>query len=123
MSTMAEDYDVVAYSEGTLGRFQSWIVELEGTSNEVPYAYKTVWIDKKSMLLLKSEDYSLSKRLLRTSLFPNYANVGDSYMPTKMIFVDEVVEGKKTQITVSDISIEKLPDSVFQKAFLERVNQ
>ena len=123
MSTMAEDYTVVDYQEGVLGSFNVWIVDLEAVDNEVAYARKKIWIDKKSMLTLKTEDYSLSNRLLRTSLYPSYAKIGDAYFATKMIFVDEVVEGKKTQISVTDISLDRLPDMVFQKTYIERVNQ
>ncbi|MBN1648792.1 MAG: outer membrane lipoprotein-sorting protein [Spirochaetales bacterium] len=123
MSTYAEDYNVTAYSEGNLGKFSVWILDLEANNDSVPYPFKKAWVDKKSSLLLKTEDYSLSRRLLRTSLFPSYAKVGDSYAPSKMIFIDETIEGRKTQITVTDVSIEKLPDSVFTKAYVERVNR
>ncbi len=121
--TLAEDYNVVSHSQGKLGSFDVWILELESENDEVAYPFEKMWIDKKSMLLLKTEDYSLSKRLLRISYYPNYARVGEVYAPVKMIFVDALVEGKKTQISISDISIETLPDSVFTKAYVERVNK
>ncbi len=117
MSTYAQDYEVAGYSEGELGKFNVWILELEAKNDEVPYPFK------KASLVLKTEDYSLSRRLLRTSLFPSYSKIGDSYSPSKMIFIDETIEGRKTQITISDISIERLPDSVFTKAYVERVNK
>lgn len=123
MSTYSEDYEVADYSEGKLGKFNVWILELEAQNDQVPYPYKKVWIDKKSSLVLKTEDYSLSRRILRTSLFPSYSKVGNSYSPSKMIFIDETIEGRKTQISISDVSIEKLPDSVFTKAYVERVNK
>ena len=40
-----------------------------------------------------------------------------------MIFVDELVKGKKTTITLSDISLAAVPDSVFTKSYIERVNR
>ena len=122
-STLSEDYDVVSWEEGTLGSFNVWILELEATNDEVTYPYLKIWIDQSTNLRLKSEDYSLNMRLMRTSLIPSYTKVGDSYAPTKMIFIDNLVAGKKTQITVTNISIEELPDSVFTKAYVERVSK
>ncbi|MBN1686801.1 MAG: outer membrane lipoprotein-sorting protein, partial [Spirochaetales bacterium] len=49
--------------------------------------------------------------------------IGGKYMPAKMIFVDNLIEGKKTQITITDVSIDPLPDTLFTKAYVERVNR
>jgi outer membrane lipoprotein-sorting protein len=122
-SSLAEDYDVTSMTEGTLGNFQVYILDLEAVNNEVTYAQMKIWVTRDNFLVLKSEDYSEAGRLLRTSLFPNYARAGQTFIPTRMIFVDELVEGKKTQIALSDISLASIPDSVFTKAYIERVNR
>ena len=44
-------------------------------------------------------------------------------MATKMIFVDEVVSGDKTTLTFDQVSTVDLDDSVFTKAYVERVNK
>jgi hypothetical protein len=60
---------------------------------------------------------------MRTSYFPSYTKAGDAYMATKMIFVDEVVSGDKTTLTFDQVSTIDLDDSVFTKAYVERVNK
>jgi hypothetical protein len=80
-------------------------------------------VTKKDSLLLKSEDYSLSKRLLRISYYPSYVKIGDTYIADSLLFVDALVQGKKTKITLTEVSIDPLPDSVFTKAYIERVNR
>lgn len=122
-STVAEDYRVVSVTEGTLGRFEVYIMELEGTHNEVTYPREKIWVTRDTNLILKTEDSSANGRLMRTSYFPSYAKVGGKYMASKMIFVDNLIAGKKTQITISDISIDELPDNLFTKAYVERVNR
>ncbi|UCH24920.1 MAG: outer membrane lipoprotein-sorting protein [Trueperaceae bacterium] len=122
-SSLADDYQIVETREGTLGRFEVWIIELEALNDEVPYPFKTLSITKEGALLLKSEDYSLTKRLLRTSFFPSYARVGDNLIADQRIFVDALVENKRTSFTISNISTTDLPDSVFTKAYVERVNR
>jgi len=44
-------------------------------------------------------------------------------MPAQIILIDELVEGKKTTMNFEDVSTAPLPDSVFTKAYVERVSQ
>lgn len=122
-STYSNDYTVDTWEEGKLGAYDVYILNLKAANDEVTYPSKKVWVTKENYLLLKSEDYSLTGRLMRTSLFPGYAKLGESMIPVKMIFIDNLVEGKKTQISLSGLSISPLPDSVFTKAYIEKVNR
>jgi len=122
-SSLGDDYKVLSVEEGKLGRFNVYIMDLEGTNSEVTYPTVKIWITKDTNLMLKSEDFSATGRLMRTSLFPSYAKVGEKYLATKMIFKDELIDGKKTQITITDISTKDLPDSIFTKSYVERVNR
>jgi outer membrane lipoprotein-sorting protein len=122
-SSLAEDYDAVSVEEGTLGNFDVWIMELEATNDEVTYPYRKIWVSKEPNLLLKSEDYSLTNRLLRTSYYPSYAKSGENYIADQSLFVDALVEGKQTEITLENISTAEIPNNVFTKAYMERVNR
>ena len=119
----SSSYKIVDYSDGTLGKFEVYIIDLEAVDDTVPYPYVKLWVTKGTNLVLRAEEYSLTKRLMRSALFPNYAKVGSGVIPTQMIFIDELVKGKKTQITISEISTNKLPDHVFTKAYVERVSR
>lgn len=121
--TYSSSYKVVDYEEGKLGNFPVYIVDLEAVDDRVPYPYAKLWITKEGNLVLRTQEFSLNKRLMRSGLFPSYARVGNGVLPTQMIFIDELVEGKKTQITLSEISTAKLPDNVFTRAFLERASR
>ena len=122
-SSRSEDYEVISVTDGTLGKFSVFIMELEGRHNEVTYPKEKIWVAKDGNLLLKTEDYSTNGRLMRTSYFPSYAKAGSKYIPVNMIFIDNLIEGKKTQITITEISIDTLPNTVFTKAYVERVNR
>ena len=121
--SMNDDYRVLSLDEGKLGKYSVYILDLEARHNEVTYPRQKIWVTQDLYLVLKSEDYSETGRLLRTSLFPNYAKAGSKYVASRMIFVDELVEGKKTSISLSEISLVGLPDSVFTKSYVERVNR
>jgi outer membrane lipoprotein-sorting protein len=122
-SSYREDYRVVAVEEGRLGSYDVYILDLEATSNEVTYAAQRLWVTRDPYLPLKIEDYSEAGRLMRTSLFPSYTRAGETYVATTMIFVDELVDGRKTRIDVTDVSAAPLPDTIFTKAYVERVNR
>lgn len=122
-SSLAKDYRPTGYETGVLGNFEVYIIDLEAVHNEVADPYLRIWVSRDENLLLKMESYSLTRRLMRTALFPNYVKIADAVIPRVMVFVDELVEGSRTQITLTEISLNDLPDTVFTKAFLERANR
>jgi outer membrane lipoprotein-sorting protein len=122
-SSLSEDYRVEGYEEGKLGKYDVWVVTLRARNEEASYPKLKLWITKTDSLLLKIESYSLSDRLMRSSYYPNYVQVGGRFLPSRMLFVDELAKDEKTQATIKDPSMAALPDSVFTKAYLERVNK
>jgi outer membrane lipoprotein-sorting protein len=121
-SSLSEDYEIEKVDEGYIESFPVYIMTLKAKNNEVSFPKLKLWIRKDATIVLKQENYSLSDRLMRTALFPNYVKVGEKLVPSKMIFTDNLKPGEKTQLTMKDPSVKKLPDSVFTKAFLEKVN-
>jgi len=128
-STLAQDYRVVAGENVMLGRFNCRLLTLEAVTTDVTYPKMKVWISD-DFLLRKTEDYSLSGQLLRTSAISDYYNINGRFVPKQILFVETlkgaVINGKfvneKTQITIAKPSLAKVADSVFSKAFLENVN-
>ena len=45
------------------------------------------------------------------------------FLASQMLFVDELKEGERTQVTMANTSLAQVPDSVFTKSYLERVNR
>ncbi len=121
-SSLSEDYRVTSWTQGILGSYAVYVIDLAAAHNEVSYERMRIWVRSDITLMLKEEDYSVSGRLMRTSFYPNYTRVGDNYLPNRILIVDELEEGERSQITMRDPSIAALPDSVFSKAYLERVN-
>jgi outer membrane lipoprotein-sorting protein len=129
-STLAEDYKIISGTDEVLGRFRCRVLNLEATSTEVTYPKMKIWISEDG-LVRKTEDYSLSGQLLRTSAIPDYHQIGNRFVPKAIVFVDALlgatVAGKfvneRTQITINKPSFSRLADSVFSKTFLETVNQ
>jgi outer membrane lipoprotein-sorting protein len=129
-STLAEDYHIVSGEDAQLGRFMCRLLTLESLTTDVTYPRMKIWISDDG-LVRKTEDYSLSGQLLRTSAFPDYHQIGRRFVPKRVLFVEELrgamIDGKfineKTQITINKPSFEKVADSVYSKTFLESVNK
>ncbi|MDR2602766.1 MAG: outer membrane lipoprotein-sorting protein [Spirochaetaceae bacterium] len=129
-STLSTDYKVLKGENGKLGRFNCRILTLEAVTNEVAYPKMKIWISDDS-LVRKTEDYSLSGQLLRSSAIPDYYILEGRYIPKAILLTDEMrgakINGKfvkeKTQITITTPSFKKLSNGFFSKAYLEQVNK
>ena len=117
------DYEVYSLESGKLGKYDVWVAELKANNDEVPYPYIKMWVEKDRTIVLKVEEYSVSKKLLRTSYYTNYVQIGESYVPTTQIFQDGLIPEKRTQVTYTNISTKPIPDDVFTKNYLERMSK
>jgi outer membrane lipoprotein-sorting protein len=120
---LEDNYRVKEFTEGQLGSFPVYILTLEGLNDRVATPTMKIWVRRDNYLVLKQEDYSLSGRLLRTALFPSYARAGGYFVPTRMLFVDNLNEGERTEVNVRNISFAPIPDNLFTRNYLERVSR
>jgi len=118
-----KDYDVTESGEAKLGAFDTYALTLVANSKTVAVAKRKIWIRKDNYLPLKEEHYSVSGRLMRTIAIPKYQTVNGRFVPVTELIVDNLKPGEKTQLSLGNVSISKLPDAVFTKEYLERVNQ
>jgi outer membrane lipoprotein-sorting protein len=129
-STLAKDYRVEAAGDQALGKFNCRMLTLTAKNNDVTYPRMKVWVSADG-LVRKTEDYSLSGQLLRTTAIPEYYTIEGRYVPKGILIVDALrganVNGKftseQTQITISNPSFKKLDNSYFSKAFLENAGR
>jgi len=122
-NSMSDDYDIQKVTEGMVGKYPVWILDLKAKTNEVSYDRLLLYVRKDKTMTLKEEAYSVNGRLMRTTLFPKYITLEGKLLPSQILIVDEINKGEKSQITMAEQSVEKLPDKVFTKAFLEQVNK
>ena len=129
-SNFAEDYTAVrSYSE-KLGVWDCTVLELEARNDYVSFPKVKLWVSEDN-LIRKMEDYSLSGQRMRVTAMPQYQKVGERWLPVKMVMLDYLrskrvnnrVEYERTTITITKPSLSELPDSLFTKEYLERVNR
>jgi outer membrane lipoprotein-sorting protein len=129
-SNFAGDYDIVSGHREALGRFNCWVIDLKANNDGVSFPKTKIWVSDDN-LVRKTEDYSLSGQLMRTTAIPTYQKVGNRFLPVTMLIVDNLrgktingkLENERTQITITKPSLSTLPDSIFTQAYLEKVSK
>lgn len=127
-SNYSSDYRVVSSRAERLGKFNCTVLDLEATNDRVSFPKMRLWVSE-DKLVRKSEDYSLSGQLMRTTAIPTYQRVREKWVAASLVIQDHLksksiagkVEYERTSVTVSKPSLKTLPDSVYTKAYLERV--
>ena len=129
----SENYDITDAEYVTLGKLECVCFSLSVTKkavNDVDYPTLKIWVTKDDCLTRKREDYSLSGQLLRVTAIPSYQKVEGRMVPAKMVIQDRLrgrkIDGKvkyeSTQVTVSNVSFQKLGDVVYSKQYLENMS-
>lgn len=117
-----KNYTVEKFEESNLGKYPVYVITLKAKNSEPAYAQSVYYIRKDVALVLKEQDFSGSGRLMRTILLPKYTKVPAGYVPTQIMVSDELNKGENTQEVITDLTFNKLPDSIFTKAYLEGLN-
>ncbi len=128
-SNYYKDYQVISGKKTSLGKFDCFLLELDAVSEDVSFQKIKIWISEDN-LVRKIEDYSLSGQKMRTTAIPTYQKVGERWVPKKIVILDHLiymeVSGKnvyeRTTISIDNPSLKELPDTVYTKEYLEKVN-
>lgn len=125
-SRLAEEYDATYVAEEKLGNFTTHHLKLTAKAGiDVAYPVVEVWIDKATTNVLKRQEYAVSGKLMRTSLYPSWVKQyspskgADVYTPKEIRIFDEVQKGNDTTIVLQNVDLNGLDDSIFTKAWLE----
>ncbi len=122
-STYSDDYTIEKTEDGMVGKIAVFVISLKAKTTDAVYDRLKLYVRKDRTMLLKEEAFSVSGRLMRTTLLPKYTELNGKLLPSQILIIDELNPGEKSQITLTEQSIAPIPDSVFTKAFLERVNK
>jgi outer membrane lipoprotein-sorting protein len=120
---LTEEYDIAKRTAEKLGDNETYVLELKAKNKLVVMPFRKIWVTKNDFLLLKQEDYSLSKKLVRTLYLTDWKKVGDKFLCMKAFATNEINKGNKSMMTRKDISFDKIGDFVFTKAYLSDVNK
>lgn len=110
-------------TETKLGQVSVYQFEVTAKIDDVSYPKQVYYVQKDNLLPLKIQSYSLSGTLMQTAYFVKYTQIEGKYMWIQGIFVDEFEKGNKTVVEIKNISLHKINDYVFTKAYLENLSK
>lgn len=121
---LAEEYDVIGtFEEVKLGSRDVYKFEARGKNKNVKDPKRIFWIDKKSLLPLQLQNFSLSGTLMETIQYGAYKKIENSFISTKILVIDEFEKGNNTLVEISNFSTNKIDSKIFTKAYLENLSK
>jgi len=98
-----------------------YVLELNAVDRGVTYNRVVYWVRQSNYRPTKAEFYSLSDRLLKTCLYRNYEKMAGQTRPTRLVMQDALRKGEESILEYSDMRLRELPDKVFTKDYLKRL--
>lgn len=103
-----------------VAKWDTDVLRLDARQLDVSFPVQKWYVRQADGLPIKVENFSASGTLLRTTYYLDYKQVAPNrYIFTKLLASDALDKGQQTVLTNDNISIMKIPDYTFSKAFLE----
>jgi len=100
---------------------QMYVLELNAVDRSVTYHRVLYWVRQSNHWPYKAEFYSLSDRLLKTCLYQKFERQAGRIRPTRVVMQDALRAGEESVLDYADMRLRDLPDKVFTKDYLKRL--
>jgi outer membrane lipoprotein-sorting protein len=98
------------------------VLELIAVDRSVTYHKVIYWVREGTFWPVKAEFYSLSDRLLKTCRYEKFEKVAGRLRPTRLVMTDALREGEESILEYSDLKLRDIPDKVFTKDYLKKLD-
>jgi outer membrane lipoprotein-sorting protein len=98
-----------------------YVLELIAVDRSVTYHRVVYWVRQANHWPHKAEFYSLSDRLLKTCLYQKYERMAGRVRPTRLTMQDALRVGEESVLDYADMKLRDLPDKIFTKDYLKRL--
>lgn len=98
-----------------------WHLELKAATDEAVYSRVEYWVEKGTFRQVKGKFYSDSGRLLKVAYYHKFAPMLGRQVPAETIVIDSVNTNLVTTMAISDMRVQEVPESWFQRDFLPRL--
>ena len=120
-ANFAGDYVPKLLQSETFGGENYHVLELTAVDRTVTYQRVVYWVRQSDAAPLKAEFYSLSNRLLKTCTYEKFQKMAGRARPTRLTMTDALRKGEQSILEYSDMKLRDLPDKVFTKDYLKRL--
>lgn len=117
---LQEEYKADVTAEDVVNGRKCWVLTLTAIVPDVNYYSQKLWVDKEQNVVLQSQQFAKSGKLLKQINFSDVKKIQGRWYPMTFVYKDALKDGKGTKLTITDIQLDgKIPDSVFNKANLK----
>jgi len=118
---LLEKYSITVMESETVKERDCYVLELNAIEKDVTYAKRKLWIDKERFVILKTQLFALSGKLLKESVMEKVKKYGDRYFATKLTMTNKLIKDRSTTFEMEEINFDvDIPDGIFTKRSLER---
>lgn len=121
-ANFAGDYTPQLAGSERVGGEPHYVLELAGVDRRVTYQRVRYWVRQRDFRPHKAEFYSVSGRLLKTCVYEAFQNLGGSIRPTRLVLADALNKGSISTMDYSALRLRELPDQIFTKEYLRRLD-
>jgi len=120
-ANFAGDYNPKIVRTDTIDGEKYDVLELTAVDRSVTYPRVVYWVHQSDSAPYKAEFYSVSNRLLKTCTYGKYEKVLGKLRPTQLVMTDALHAGEQSVLDYSAMKLRDLPDKVFTKDYLKKL--
>jgi len=114
-------YEAKVVAEEVFLERPCWVLELTSKGGDIAYHSRKIWVDKERFVSLKEERFAKSGKLLKTFTVMKVSRIKNRWIPTQVVFKDELKSGKGTEFFLESIELNaNIPEHIFTKASLRK---
>lgn len=115
------DYTPKLLGMAKAGKETLYALELTAVDRSVTYQRVRYWVTQSGFRPYMAQFFSLSGRLLKTCEYLDFKMLGGKVRPTRILMVDALNKGAQSVLDYSAMKLRPLPDYVFNKDYLKRL--
>ena len=121
-ANFAGDYTPRILRTETISGEAYYVLELNAVDRGVTYQRVVYWVRKSNAWPYLAEFYSQSNRLLKTCKYERFQNLAGRIRPTRLVMEDALRQGEQSTIEYNNMKVRDLPDRMFTKEYLRRLD-
>lgn len=98
-----------------------YVLDLAAQDRGLTYNRILYWVRKSDHYPYKAEFFSLSGRLLKSCKYENYQTMLGKLRPARLVMEDALKRGEQSVLEYSGMQLRDLPDKVFTKDYLNKL--
>ena len=116
------DYKPALTGTDTVDGVAAQVLDLTAVDRSVTYAKVKYWVAQNDARPIQAEFYALSGRLLKTCRYEEFRELGGRIRPTRLVMEDALKKGEKSVLLYEAMQLRELPERMFTREYLRRLN-